>query len=396
MAEYLEARSVLGIKKEATYGTDPTLAAADLIEHNEGVAIPTYNPEMQDRAVIRDTFSTLAQVRGAELNAEGTLNFELHGSGTPATPPETDPLWEAAIGVGNSSTASAVASATSATEFTVTATEGSNFAVGDAVLIDPAGGGGTAYEVAWITVIATDTLTVSPALSATPAVAAAVGAGYHYKLNKAELESFYLKYWKQNPDGSEYVRTGAAGCKISQLAMSMATGEIIVPAFNFMAKNTLVPNDSSDAVPTGPSYDTTDPLVATLMVVTIGGVTYDVSDVAFEINNELFKRTAVTTSGITKVIRTKRQVQGSFSLLYENKTIEDALRADTRAELVLVAGSAAGNMFAVRFPTIRYIETPVTVDSRLFKYDVSFVCEPDTSDAMGGGYDNEIYSASWL
>ena len=89
-------------------------------------------------------------------------------------------------------------------------------------------------------------------------------------------------------------------------------------------------------------------------------------------------------------------MQGSFSLLYEDKTIEDALRADTRAELVLVAGNAAGNIFAVRFPAIRYIETPVTVDSRIFKYDVSFVCEPDTDDTLGGGYDNELYSASWL
>lgn len=396
MAEYLEARSVLGIKQETSYGDDPTLAAVDLIEHNEGVAIPTYNPEMQDRAVIRDTFSTLAQVRGAELNAEGTINFELHGSGTAGTAPETDPLWESAIGVKNSSTASTTHAATPCTTTTLelVASGGASFAVGDAVLVDPAGG--TAYEVAWVTAISTDQLTVSPAFSTAPGLGVAVGEGVHYKLDKDELESFYLKYWKQNPDGSAYVRTGAAGCKISQLAMSMATGEIIVPAFNFMAKNTLVPVDSADDIPTGPSYDTTDPLVAISMKVTIDGTTYDVSDVAFEVNNELFKRTAVTTSGISKVIRTKRQVQGSFSLLYEDKTIEDALRADTRAELVLVAGSAAGNIFAVRFPAIRYIETPVTVDSRLFKYDVSFVCEPDTDDTLGSGYDNELYSASWL
>lgn len=400
MAEYLEARSVLGIKQETAYGEDPTLAAADLIEHNEGVAIPTYNPEMQDRAVIRDTFSTLAQVRGAELNAEGTINFELHGSGTAGTAPETDPLWESAIGVKNTSTASTTHATTPCTTTTLelVASGGASFAVGDAVLVagadltTPVSG----YEVAWVTAIATDELTVSPAFSSVPKVSVAVGEGVHYKLDKDELESFYLKYWKQNPDGSEYVRTGAAGCKISQLAISMATGEIIVPAFNFMAKNTLVPVDSADDIPTGPSYDTTDPLVAISMKVTIDGTTYDVSDVAFEINNELFKRTAVTTPGISKVIRTKRQVQGSFSLLYEDKTIEDALRADTRAELVLVAGNAAGNIFAVRFPAIRYIETPVTVDSRLFKYDVSFVCEPDTDDTLGGGYDNELYAMSFL
>ena len=147
------------------YGIDPTLAAANIIEFLDDISIPRYAPEMQERNVVRNTFSPLAKVRGAEINAEGSINVELHGSGTPATPPETDPLWECAIGVKNLSVASLVATGTSATEIIVTASEGSNFSVGDAVLVGV--NAGETEEVAWITGISTDTLTLSPALSAT-------------------------------------------------------------------------------------------------------------------------------------------------------------------------------------------------------------------------------------
>lgn len=362
MAELLEQKSSLGVKLETTYATDPTLAAADIMEFLKGSAFPGYKPDVKDRKTIRNTFSKRAGVRGAELNTEGSIQIELHGSGTGGTAPESDPLWECALGVKTSKTGSTtVASATSSTSFTLTSA--TNFAIGDAIYVVIS----SVNEVTWITNLAGAVVTCSPALSVTPSASAVVkNLGVHYSLSTAELKSFWASYWM-----GDAVRYDYPGCKVGKLSFNFATGEIIEPKFDFNAKNTIAPVTQAYGLGAA-SYDTTDPLVATLMKFRVGGTTFDVSAATLEIDNTMFKRQAITTSGISKVIRTGRAVSGSFSLLYENKTIDDVFRADTRSELVIVAGTAVGNMFAVRLPKIRYKEVPVSVQSELYQYDVTF------------------------
>ena len=366
------------------YGVDPTLAAANIIEFLDDSVMPTYGPEMQERNVVRNTVSKLTSVRGAELNAEGTINTELHGSGTAGVAPESDPLWECAIGVKNLSVASAIDGAASTTTVLdiTTGTGDENFSVGDSVLVNG--------EVAWITLITdgdagVDQLTVTPALSAAPGDTDVVGAGTHYKLSKTELKSFFGSFWRGDVDRCDF-----DGSKIATLGISFTTGEIIKPSFGFQSRKTFVP--VSEAYALGdPSYDPTDPLVALLMLVNVGGSLYHVSDVGIEINNGIYKRTSVTTSGIQAAIRTDRVVTGSFSLLYENKDVEVAFRNDDRNELIIIAGDTAGNIFAIRLPRIRYTETPITVDAGLFKYDISW--EAELTDALG---EDEITSCSFL
>jgi hypothetical protein len=113
------------------------------------------------------------------------------------------------------------------------------------------------------------------------------------------------------------------------------------------------------------------------MAVKIGGTTYPVSNVSFELANELYRRTDVTTSGTRDIIRTKRNVTGSFSLLYEDAAVETAFRNGTTAELIMVSSEGdtaltVGNTFAVSLPKIKYTRIPKSKDSGLFKYDVSF------------------------
>lgn len=374
---------------KSDYGVDPTIAAADIIEFNDDSNIPRYKPDMQERNVVRNTYSQMAKVRGAELNAEGALNLELHGSGTAGVAPEASPLWECALGEKNVSTASTTHATTACTTTTLelVTSGGAGFKVGDAVLINGADltVAVSGVEVAWVTSITDDELTVSPAFSSVPKISVAVGAGVHYKLGKNDLKSFYMKYWQG--DANLYA---SSGCKVQSVSIGMTTGEIIKPAFAFMAKDTKAPTDEAYSLG-APSYDDQDPLVALMMAVRIAGVTYHVSDLSIELANEIYKRTSVTTSGIQKGIRTARTVSGSFSLLYENKDIEDAFRADTTAELIAVAGDTAGNVFGLRLGKIRYTETPVSVDSGLFKYDVSF--EAEMTAATG---EDEVSSYSFL
>lgn len=349
------------------YGVNPTVAAADVIEYEKGIGIPTYKPDMKERNVVRNTKSKMSKVRGAELNAAGNISVELHGSGTPGTPPESDPLWLSAIGTRRASTASATHAVTACTTTSIVlvAGNGANHRVGEAIAITLSG----TVEVAWITAIATDTLTVSPAFSAAPGLSVAVGAGVHYKLSKREHWSFWETFWRGN-----ITKCQASGNKADKLNMEFKTGEILSAKFSHSAKATLT--EVAEAYGLGtPSFDTTLPLVARNMQVKVGGTAYDISDLSFEVSNGQYKKTSLNTSGVSKVCTIDRSVSGSFDLLYEDTTFEAAFRADSTAELAIVAGGTLGNIMASRMPKIRYTEIDTPLDNGLFKYANKFDSE---------------------
>jgi hypothetical protein len=129
------------------------------------------------------------------------------------------------------------------------------------------------------------------------------------------------------------------------------------------------------------------------MVVKVGGTLYSVSNVAFTLTNELYDEENVTSSGTQDLLRVKRMVTGSFSLLYDNNAIETAFQSGTTAELIIVSSQGdqnltKGNTFGIRFPLIRYTAVPKSEDAGIFKYDVTFKA------ALTNGED-EIWSASF-
>lgn len=372
MALLREQESVTAIKHETTYGTDPTVAAGDLIEVEAGTTVPSYDPETQERNVLRGTASSLESVIGAETGASGEISMELHGSGTAATPtPESDPLWECAFGVKTAKTGSTyVSAATSSTSFTLFS--GTGFAVGDAITVLV---GGTSLEVTWIVagsgVPGTGVVVCSPALSATPTVTTSLvkNIGVKYTLSSANTKSFWLSHWLGNAE-----RRNVPGCKVNKLSMDFSTGKIVSAKFGYEAQKTNTLIAESCSFLGSANYDIAPPLVATNMIVKLGGVTYEVSDVKFEMGLPMFKKQAVTGSGISSIVRSgKRTVSGSFSLMFENSTVETALRNGTKAELVLVCNGGLGNIFAIRFPQIKYLKAPISATDGLYKYEVSFM-----------------------
>jgi len=366
----LERKSTFAAKKESAYSVDPgSWAAADAIAVLEGLEVPSYAPDVQERNVIRNSMFNLPGVRGAEMDVGGNASLELHGSGTPGTAPESSILWESAVGaVSTVAGTGTTASGSTTTSIELGTGEGATFSVDDAIVIQD---GTNGYTVTWVTGISTDTLTVSPACATAPAAGVTVSrAATLYQPTMNEQSSFYVKFWQ----GDTY-RYDVPGCKVSQLTMDFTTGEIIKPQFTYSGKNTVAGVAQAAATGLGatPAYDDTDPLVAVLMAFELGGSTLAVSNAAFEVNNEHYKTTAVTTSGISKLSRVKGAISGSFSLEFENTDIETAFRADTPAVLKLAAvKSVSGNAVAVRIPEIRYTAAPKSIDSGIYKYDVTW------------------------
>lgn len=360
MAEALVKKSTVAVAKESSYGTAPSFTSANVIR----VQDIDVNDNYEQIAVeeIRNTFDELPSLRGAE-SVEGSIILNLRGAETAGSAPEGDVLWECAVGVKNSSTGSTVASATAST-ITVQTGDGANFAVGDAIRV-----GTTPVQVVWITAISTDTLTVSPNLNPVPSASDTVGAGVHYKLSTTELSSFFLKFWR-----GDIVREDYGGNKVNTLEMDISTGAVVTPKFNFRGQSMAAPTTESYSLGT-PTFNSLDPLVGVSQTVNIGGSSVGADSFAFRLNNEIYERQDITTSGISKMIRTGRKIEGSFSVLYESADIFNAFKNATDNEALIVLGRnslAAGQIVAIRIPKMRYTAVPISKDSKIFKYDITW------------------------
>ena len=366
-------KSTLAIKREVTYGVDPVVAAVDVIEV---MGAPSFIDafDAKERNVIRNTMSMLESVRGAE-SVSGDINVEAKGSGTAGTANDADALWEAGVGIKNASTASTTTTGSTTTSIVLTPGGGAGFAVGDAILI--------AGEKTWITAKATDTLTVSPALTSAPGTGQAVGAGVHYKLANGVAKSLWMSFWRGDITREQY-----AGNVIESLSMNMATGEILSASFKYQGKSAVAP--VAQAYGLGAvTFDLTAPLTGLNMTLTLGGSTIALSSLAFDIAHSLYRRLDLTSSGTKEIKNTGRRITGSFSLYYDSEAIETTFRNDTKAELRVTAGSTAGNIFAMRIPKLRYMAVPKSEQNGIYQYDVTW-------EAVATNGEDELTSISYL
>lgn len=355
------------INKQA-FGTDPTIEAADVIEFVD-FTMEADRAEIT-RNVVNRSFDEIEPVMG-EQTVSGNIQIELHGSGTPGTSPESEPLWESAIGERSASTASTTTTGSTTTTVVLTTGGGNGFKVGQHIIIDPTAGGTGVYEVTRITAISTDTLTVSPALSVAPPTGRTVAAGVHYRPTITELHSLWVQFWRGDITLEKF-----AGNKVSSVSLDFQVGQTVNPSFTLDGKEMAALVAQAYTLGT-PSYDAGDVHVARYMAVKMGGVTYPVSKVSLNIANELYRRKDVTTSGTRSIIRTKRTVTGSFDLLYENKDVENAFNSGTTAELLVVSSEGnlnlvPGNTFAISLPKIKYTKASKSKDSGLYAYAVTF------------------------
>ncbi len=173
-------REIVFLSKETTYGTIVHPAATDAVQHMKGSF--EYSQERVNRL---DKTSNRSIRERITHRKEVTWSLELYAlpSGSSGTAPDiTDGLE---YGMGSKVTTTDVLTHAS-TPCTTTSlvlvaggTASGGHVVGQAVgWANPAGD----LEVSFITVIATDTLTIAPAFSSVPAVGATIKGGVHYKL----------------------------------------------------------------------------------------------------------------------------------------------------------------------------------------------------------------------
>lgn len=355
-------RSTIAVKKETTYGIDPTVTSANVIRVESFDFGPDY--DMIEVNEIRNTKDKLPALTG-KFTATSNIGVLLRGSATAGTAPEGDPLYECAWGAKNTSTASTTTTGSTTTSIVLTAGGGNGFAVGDAIRV-----ANPTPEVTWVTAKSGDTLTVSPALSVAPASGVAVGAGVHYKTSLADLPSFWSVLWR-----GDVVREDYGGNKVDSFDLDIGTGAICTAKFGFKGVKMAGPVTQSYTLGT-PSFNTLDPLVGVNQVIRIGGSVVRVDKIAFGIKNDIYDREDVTSDGISARIHTGRTIEGSFSVLYESADIFNAFKNRTDNEAVIILSNAttlpAGRIVAIRIPKMRYTKAGIGQDNNLFKYDITF------------------------
>lgn len=193
MAIPIGRRGQVFIKKESSYGVDPTLAASNAMRFHEiGFGWQPYNrvnsPEKKDTP---DAYERRDRKQSAALDR---FLFSVRPSQALNTLPEHDPIYEAALGaVTNRTNSSTVQASPSPTVNTFTIGTGdvatAGYVVGDAVLV--AVTGQTGPFVRWISAIDADQLTVEPDLPAAPSSGDAVKGCITYKLTTALAVSLY-------------------------------------------------------------------------------------------------------------------------------------------------------------------------------------------------------------
>lgn len=364
-------KSTFAIKKESSYGADPVVAAANIVRIAS--APKGLFPKLDKITVdeIANTKDAMASLLGAQ-RPDWSVDILLRGSGTAGQVPEYDPFLEGLFGAKSTTSGTTVATdiGNTASHFKVASTTGLAKYQGIRVATNPA-------QVAVITNISGSFIDVFPALTGTPADGTAIGAGAHYQTATAELPSLWLSYWL-----GDVTRFNWAGNKVESMDLSVATSQIVKPTFGLKGQKLSSRADEACGLGAG-TFNSLDPIVGIQQIIKIGSSAIKAKQFDMKYTNELYIEEDVTSSGITGIYHTGRKITGTYNLLYENDDIIDTFINSTTNSAFLVLGKsslAAGGIVVLYLPKIRYVETPIEEDNKMYRQGVSWEAEKTSGE----------------
>jgi hypothetical protein len=228
----------MAIGEESVFATAPSMTP---IVHVQGSAQPRLSQkEIEHNAASARLFARFASVLGLRSQDSG-ISFGVHikpasavlnASATPSTP-YLGVLWRALLGGEHSDAGSTVAAGATTTSVPVTSGHGARFRVGQCVSIVV---GGVRYARV-VTAIATDTLTVWPALPSAPSSGAEVLNSYSYYLTQSNSRSLTVEHTHTVPGsggGAETVQRRLRGCT-GGMSLELTANELARCAFELTA-----------------------------------------------------------------------------------------------------------------------------------------------------------------
>jgi len=376
---YLDKGSLWLIKEEASYADTGTVFSytTDVVE----MINPTMdaNTDLIEREVLKNSLVKAQPVLGKETSSG---SFGLEATGLVAGDLNGAVLYKS--GMGNEIAAVATADVSAeATGNTVTTIDvptgtGANYTAGAALKVTF---GATADEYVVIRSIATDTLTISPALVGTPTDVTDIEGLLSYTIARPSdpAVSFAVKEYFE--DGTTPITYDYRGVVVSDMTIDFPLANIIKSTFNVAGAGFTVTSGVTDQV--RQCKDLT-PHIAKNMTFTYDGTSYDVADLSINVASDIYDVEAITTDGLTnKLVTGKSNVGGSFSLEYAGVDLFNAYEAGTDGELfgLVETGTAA---FGVYAPKVILTGANKSIDGGVYKdnIDITMLSSPLCSDTV--------------
>jgi hypothetical protein len=217
--------SQLAVVQEVTSGTIVAPSAGtEFIALQEGFSFePNFN--QLENAEIKASIGVAKSIQGLE-EPQGSFDHYLRHSGVEGQSPGFMPLLESALGSTSANGTERLTAAGSTVSVINVAAGGSDFARGKAVLVKD---GTNGYSIRPVHSVSTNALTLGFDLPAVPANG--LGVGKCVNASVANEGHQPLSMWLYRGNGG--VIEAIAGCKVTDLSISVAAGELINASYSF-------------------------------------------------------------------------------------------------------------------------------------------------------------------
>lgn len=224
MAEKNRA-SVLAIVREVTAGTPvaPTVGT-DFIALQEGFTFAP-NFEQLENAEIRASIGVSKTIQGLEV-PNGSYDHYFRASGVEGQAPNYGLLLESALGATSTNSTQRLTAAASTVSLVKLAAGGTDFARGKAILVKD---GTNGFNVRNVVSVSTNDLTIAFQLPAAPAAGIGVGKCVNYAVADTGHPTVTQWLYRGNGGALEVI----AGAQVTELAISVAAGELINASYTF-------------------------------------------------------------------------------------------------------------------------------------------------------------------
>lgn len=350
---------------ESTEGTEVlgTATEAFLVEGQ-----PTFNiSQAHIPRKFRSNMGFYTGVIGGHPDPGLSFRCELKNRGATSNVPDIDELLKTVFGTRTLDTGDATVSSATTTVLTVDDTTG--FTAGNAVAVET-GSGTSVYEVRWIASVDSGTqLTLTQALTFTPASGATVKPSLTFAPASSGHQSLSFQMWL---DATDYL--SFLGCKGSCSIEVPEAGSIPYINFNWSAMSWA--HTTSGSRPSQTFGDSGNPPVALSSGFAVDGTETDIRSFSVDMAQALGRKMSHNSSkGTAAILVVDREPTFSLSLYDADQSQFTGWNAGTQVEISHQFGTTLNNMVAVQIPQAQRTTVSYGDDTGLTTDEVEGQCQ---------------------
>jgi hypothetical protein len=343
-------------KKESTYGTVPSLTAAEAFRHKQ-LTFP--GSDVKNKRVIlekkQSPFTMTQQMTDQRTTAGFNLQAILRPSGTINTVPEVDAFLECAFGAKTNVVLSTTVTTGTGAVGGATLASTTGLAVGGPVLITCPDGKKRIRFIA--TLPGANAVTWAPNLPAgqQPADGAAVKSGLLYKPTSSLALSLSIAHYLKNLDSSAGLARVLSGAGVDKLSLAFDANDD--PMLTASGPGKLLDTAGAPAQPGGFTMVGSTPPSGILGELLLGNTAAKFLKMQVDLNNALKVRNeSYGYTSAEEIYRAGRaEVDVTLDMRAESESVlYDLAEAGTNVPLFLQTGFTEGNCLAVRLANVLF------------------------------------------